>query len=81
MVIRNFKEELMSGLKEAFSELSWLYMAIGIIWIFVITADLGVSHPDDFSHWFKICRIMHFESAYPSTPDLNFSTYPPATAT
>ena len=81
VVIRNFKEELMSGLKEAFSELSWLYMAIGIIWIFVITADLGVSHPDDFSHWFKICRIMHFESAYPSTPDLNFSTYPPATAT
>ena len=51
-----------------------------VIWLFLATRDAAVIHTDDFSHWYKICKIMHCESAFPTTPDLAFPSYTPGTA-
>ena len=56
-------------------------MLIGLIWLWVITRGVGLSHYDDFSHWYRICKMMHVENAYPSQPDMYFPSYVPGTAT
>ena len=57
-----------------------LFMLVGVIWAFVITRGVGLSQLDDFNHWYKICKIMHAEGAFPTTPDIDFPTYTPGTA-
>lgn len=58
-----------------------IMMLIGIVWAYVITRNVGLSHSDDYNHWYRICRAMSVENSYPSTPDIRFTTYPPGTAT
>ena len=58
-----------------------IFMILGVIWIRFITRDRGLSNPDDFSHWFRICKVMFYDNSYPVTPEIGFSTYPPGTAT
>lgn len=75
------RDRLKDIVKETLSDPSWIFMAAGAVWLYIITRGTGISHPDDFSHWYKICKIIHYESAYPTTPDLTYTTYPPGTAT
>ena len=58
-----------------------IFMILGVIWIRFITRDRGLSNPDDFSHWFRMCKVMFYDNSYPVTPEIGFSTYPPGTAT
>lgn len=58
-----------------------LFLIIGTVWIRFITASRGLSNPDDFSHWFRMCKVMFYDNSYPVTPEIGFSTYPPGTAT
>ena len=64
-----------------FMEPSLLFLLTGFIWAFVITRNVGLSHPDDFSHWYKICKVLHGDNAFPTNIDIRFTTYTPGTAT
>lgn len=35
---------------------------------------------DDFSHWYRICKILHEDGGLPTTPDLVFRSYVPGAA-
>ena len=58
-----------------------IFLIIGTVWIRFITVSRGLSNPDDFSHWFRMCKVMFYDNSYPVTPEIGFSTYPPGTAT
>ena len=75
------KNEVIPFLRKTLTDPSLLYIAAGTIWVFVITKGVGISHCDDFSHWYKICKMMYFENAYPTKPDTFYTTYVPGTAT
>ncbi len=79
-VIKQIKDGNKSLLK-LFIEPSLLFLIIGIIWAFFITRNVGFSHPDDFSHWYKICKVLHADNAFPTNIDIRFTTYTPGTAT
>lgn len=75
------KDGIIPLLKETVLDPSLLFMAAGTVWIWLITKGVSLSHGDDFSHWYRICKMMHFENAYPTQPDTLFTTYVPGTAT
>ena len=75
------KSGILPLIKKTLTDPSLLFMAAGTVWIWFITKGVGVSHGDDFSHWYKICKMMHFENAYPTQPDMLFPSYVPGTAT
>lgn len=75
------KKEISSVIRSVVTDPSLIYMIAGVIWVYAITKNVGISHADDFSHWYRICKMMHFESAYPTMPDMSFTTYAPGTAT
>jgi len=56
-------------------------MLIGIVWAYVITRNVGLSHSDDYNHWYRICKAMSADNLYPWAADITFITYPPGTAT
>ena len=64
-----------------FMEPSLLFMLVGLVWAYFITRNVGLSHPDDFSHWYKICKVLHADNAFPTNIDIRFTTYTPGTAT
>ena len=45
-----------------------------------MTRGVGLSHFDDFNHWYRVCNIIDLENALPSTPDVIYPTYVPGTA-
>lgn len=57
-----------------------IYYLITLIWLFIMTRNAGLSHWDDFSHWYRIIKIMHFDSSFPTTDELLYPTYFPGTA-
>ena len=58
---------------------SVVFFAIGLIWIFCITRNVGISHWDDYTHWYRICKMMYAENAFPTKRDLMYRSYPPGT--
>ena len=58
-----------------------IFIVLGIIWGYVVTRRIGLSHPDDFSHWFRICKVINDEELYPHTSDIRYPMYLPGTAT
>ena len=75
------KKDITPLIKKTLTDPSLLFMAVGTVWIYFITKGVSLSHPDDFSHWYKICKMMHFENTYPTKPDMFYATYVPGTAT
>lgn len=75
------KKLTLKNVLDGFINPTSIVMLIGIVWAYVITRNVGLSHSDDYSHWYRICRAMSAENTYPSTPDIIFVTYPPGTAT
>ncbi len=57
-----------------------MFILIGIIWCWTISRNTVPTHFDDFSHWLRICKIMHAEGGFPCTPDNDFPHYLPGTA-
>lgn len=75
------KKKKLGLMKKAVLNSTIIYMLIGLTWLWVITRGVGLSHYDDFSHWYRICKMMHVENTYPSQPDMYFPSYVPGTAT
>jgi len=69
------------SIKEIFCDWSILFCFFAFIWLFFITRHSELTHWDDFTHWYRICKAMNYEAAYPTTPDISFYTYVPGTAT
>ena len=67
-------------LLSSFVSSPFIFMLIGLIWLFVITRNANPSHPDDFSHWLKICKVMYYDNSFPVTPEITYLNYPPGTA-
>ncbi|MCQ2504409.1 MAG: hypothetical protein MJ103_04180 [Saccharofermentans sp.] len=57
-----------------------LFMAIGVIWAYVITRGTGISHADDCSHWYRICKSLYYDNSLPYTADIRYQMYVPGTA-
>ncbi|GEM_PF-2806914 len=74
------KRKQLKSMLISFCHPSVLFMLIGIIWAFVITRGVGISHIDDNNHWYRICKMLFAEDAFPRTPDLFFPSYTPGTA-
>lgn len=77
-------KQLKAGNKNLFKQFldpTLLFLAVGIVWAYFITRNVGLSHPDDFSHWYKICKVLHADNSFPTNIDIRFTTYTPGTAT
>lgn len=66
--------------KKAVCSVESLFLLAAVCVAYFITRDSALSHWDDFSHWFRICKMMNAESALPTQPDMKFPTYVPGTA-
>ena len=74
------KDHILQDIKTMLTDpVIWIFIA-GSIWSFVITRGVSPSHPDDFSHWFRICKAMNADGMLPRTPDISYVTYAPGTA-
>jgi len=68
-------------LKAVFSDQGILFTIFAAIWMFAITRGVMLAHNDDGTHWYRICKAMNYENAYPTTPDIRFYEYVPGCAT
>ncbi|MBR1797442.1 MAG: hypothetical protein IJ757_05485 [Clostridiales bacterium] len=57
-----------------------IFLIIGCIWVRFVTRDVGVSNPDDFSHWYRLCKVLYYDNSFPLTQEIQYTTYPPGTA-
>lgn len=69
------------NIKSIFCDWSIWFYIFATIWLFFITRHSGLSHIDDYNHWYRICKAMNYDNTYPITPDIRFYTYVPGTAT
>lgn len=69
------------NIKEIITDWSVIFAVFAVVWLFIITRHSGLSHWDDFTHWYRICKAMNYDGTYPITPDIKFYTYVPGTAT
>ncbi|MBR5287382.1 MAG: hypothetical protein IKU34_02185 [Clostridia bacterium] len=60
-----------------FSDPSIVFCLFAGLWLFAITRDVFLSHWDDGSHWYRICKSMYAEGAFPTTPDILYHNYVP----
>lgn len=60
-----------------FSDWSILYVICSLVWLYVITRGEMLSDFDEGTHWYRICKSMNYEHAFPSTPDIFFYDYVP----
>jgi len=67
-------------LKALFSDVSLWFCVFAAIWMFVITRGVMLSHYDEGTHWYRISKVLCYEHAYPTTPDILFSEYVPGCA-
>lgn len=74
------KDDLGKRVCELFLNETVLFMLLSCVWIYFLMKGTSLSHCDDFSHWYRICKIMHADRALPSSPDLRYQYYPPGTA-
>lgn len=56
---------------------SILLCLVAGVWLFCITRGAMLSHWDDGSHWYRICKSIYVESAFPTTPDILYYNYVP----
>lgn len=56
-----------------------LFMLVGSVWAYVITRGVGISHRDDLSHWYRMCKALFYDGTFPKTPDITFVSYVPGT--
>lgn len=56
---------------------SLLLCMVACVWLFCITRGAMLSHWDDGSHWYRICKSIYVESAFPTTPDILYYNYVP----
>ncbi len=64
-------------LREFFSDWSILFCLAAGVWLYVITRGATLSHWDDGSHWYRICKSIYVEGAFPTTPDIMYYNYVP----
>ncbi len=60
-----------------FSDWSFLFCLFAGVWLYVITRGAFLSHWDDGSHWYRICKSIYAEGAFPTTPDIMYYNYVP----
>lgn len=66
--------------KKLFLNETVFFMLLSCIWIYFLMKGTAPSHCDDFTHWYRVCKIMHAEHSLASSPDLRFQYYTPGTA-
>lgn len=69
------------NIKEIITDWSVIFAVFAVVWLFIITRHSGLSHWDDFTHWYRICKAMNYDGTYPITPDIDYYTYVPGSAT
>ena len=60
-----------------FSDFSMLFCLVAGVWLYAITREAFLSHWDDGSHWYRICKAIYTEGAFPTTPDILYYNYVP----
>ena len=76
----DLRQNLVKLSRELFLNNTVIFMLLNCVWIYFLMKGTAPSHCDDFTHWYRICKIMHADRALPSSPDLRFQYYPPGTA-
>ena len=74
---RTYVKKFLAGL---FLNNMSVFMILCCVWVYFLMKGSAPSHCDDFSHWYRICKIMDADRSLPSTPDLLYQYYPPGTA-
>ena len=64
-------------LRKIAADQSILFVALSAVWLYGVTRGAMLSHYDDGSHWYRICKAMNAENAFPTTPDIHFHGYVP----
>jgi len=78
LLIRYFD---MKKIAAFFSDWSIWFVIVSVVWLYVITRGTMLADYDEGTHWYRICKSMHYEGAFPSTPDIFFFTYMPGCQT
>ncbi|MBO6113244.1 MAG: hypothetical protein J6P45_09390 [Lachnospiraceae bacterium] len=68
------------AVKSIIREPALWFLIISVIWAYVITGTMTISHADDFGHWYRLCKIMNYDGGFIDAPDLEYRTYVPGTA-
>ncbi|MDY6340312.1 MAG: hypothetical protein SPL61_12010 [Saccharofermentans sp.] len=58
-----------------------LFFIICTIWSMIISRMHLLSDTDDLVHWYRICKILYADNAFPTNIDIYYTTYTPGTAT
>lgn len=74
---RTYVKKFLAGL---FLNNMTVFMILCCVWVYFLMKGSAPSHCDDFTHWYRICKIMDADRTLPSSPDLRFQYYPPGTA-
>ena len=77
MLLVNHKHFQIRALKRIIADPVILFCIVSCIWLFAITRGAALSHWDDGSHWYRICKSMYVEGAFPTTPDILYYNYVP----
>lgn len=80
LFLYRFKLIKQINFKKAFINYQTIFLLICAIWALFLTHNLGISHVDDYSHWYRICKMIYYENALPTNADLLYRTYPPGSA-
>lgn len=67
-------------LKSILKSPSMLFLGAGVLWAFVVTRGTNISYIDDYTHWYHVCKVLHFDGLLPHTTELEFYNYVPGTA-
>lgn len=65
------------SLSSFFSQQAVWFILLSVVWLFVITRGVTLSHADDGSHWYRVNKAIFYEKAYPTTPDITYYDYVP----
>lgn len=65
------------GLRALVTDRSILFCVFSMIWLYALTRGTTLSHWDDGSHWYRICKSIYYENAFPTTPDIIYYDYVP----
>lgn len=77
LLLANHKHFHLRELREFLTDPVILFCVASGIWLFAITRGAALSHWDDGSHWYRICKAMYVEGTFPTTPDILYYNYVP----
>lgn len=80
IILLLYKHPPIKCAKSQIFNIALLFVFICTFWLWIITRNSNLSFYDDYTHWYRICKVMNSEHRFPVTPDINYKSYVPGAA-